>query len=356
MAVPNQTTGASTPFFMIDSFHLLRQQSLENIPRYLFRISDAKSPGTTTVSEVASAAAAAQGNDSEPLPDVFLQDRQKAARLLNAHLRWKCKRQPNETPLCNLVSWTSSLLVALQYGVYRHDYWQEALDEVRLLIVDTWSLGPGVFCRDMQIIDSYRIWEDAPGTRNLHRLWNLRNGAFCFGEYLSQGRITLRPRAACQITLGQLVGSGLFSICSGLSEQASWKQWANRVVELRQQYRSPMYQLQEEDLDTVRNIASLFEDFSSPMMVFLLGTCDLGLNDGGRLLYNALRAESVEGLECRDLGPDLGKMPELERCFNLLADLEAAHEAGLREHVGFADEDEDDEVLAQELENLGLGS
>lgn len=353
MAAPNQTTGASTPFFMLDSFHLSRQQSLENIPRYLFRISDDESPGITTVNEVASAAAAAQGDDSEPLPDVFLQDRKKAARLLNAHLRWECKRQPE---LCNLVSWTSSLLLALQYGLYRHHYWQETLDEVRLLVVDTWGLGPGVFCRDMQVIDAYRIWEDAPGTLNLHRLWNLRNGAFYFGEYLSQGRISLGPGVACQITLGQLVGSGLFSICSGLSEQASWKRWAKRVVELRQQYRSPMQQLQEEDLGRIRHIASLFEDFSSPMMVFLLGTCDLGLNDGGRLLYNALRAGRVEGLQRSDLGPDLEKMPELDRCFTLLAELEGAYKTAIRQHVGFADEDEDDEALAQELENLGLGA
>lgn len=359
MAAAYRTTGANTPFFALDHFDLLRQQSLDNIPRYLFRISDDKSPGITTVNEVASAAAAAaQGDDSEPLPDVFLQDRKEAARLLNAHLRWDCKRRPNETPLCNLVSWTSSLLFALQYGVYRRNCWRETWDEVRLLVVDTRRLGPWVFCRDIQVIDAYRTWEDAPGTLNLDKLWDLRKGAFCFGEYLSQGRLTLRPGAASQVTLGQLVGSGLFSICPGLSDQASWKKWANRVVELRQQFWRPMPQLQEGDLDKVRDIASHFEGLSAPMMTFLLGISDFGLNGGGNLLYEALGAGRVEGLQPWELGPDLGeKMPELGRCFKLLKDLEAAaHKTAGRQHVGFADEDEDDRGLVEGLGKLGLGA
>lgn len=363
METTSQATGASTPFFTLSPFQISRQQSLENIPRYLFRISDDKSPGTTNICKVASAAAA-EADSSGTLPDIFTQDRKEAANLLNAHLRWKCKAKAEDRPRCNLVSWTSSLLVALQYGFYRHQYWQHVnkaqgtLDMVRLLVVDTKKLGSGVFCRDVQVIDAYRPWEEAPGTRNLNHLWDMRMvRRYYFGEYLSQGRITLGPETAHQITLAELIQGGLFSICPGLSDRAFWRQWANRVVELRDQYRVPARQLNGGHLKNTSTVAATFGGFAPPMTIFLLGISPFGVRDCGRLLHECLKISEVHGIQSDELGPDLWRMPELDRCYQLLIDLEAtkAFHQRTAQTLELGATDEGDGGLSRDLENLRLG-
>src|ERR1700722_578744 len=117
--------------------------------------------------------------------------------MLNKHLQWWGKD--------NLVSWTSSLLFALQYIFYRHTDSRDgsSLDKIYLCIVDTVSFPKGIFLRGMDLINAYCLFD-----ANLLGLKGLRTrkhrdftGSFYFGEYLSQG--ALRIEGKCRIVSAQ---------------------------------------------------------------------------------------------------------------------------------------------------------
>jgi hypothetical protein len=157
------------------------------IPRFLFRVVCPRSEGHTDESWVHSKAA----TSDEPLSekDIFDWDRTTAARTLNKHLRgWDKGNQ-----IDNFVSWTSSLLFALQYIYYRH--WdpkgRSALDEIKLFVVDTAWFPDGTFVRDLDLIQEYYQWDTHRNPKNLKGLRSTRLGGQYFGEYLSQGSLMI---------------------------------------------------------------------------------------------------------------------------------------------------------------------
>ncbi|PSR81435.1 hypothetical protein BD289DRAFT_439147 [Coniella lustricola] len=116
--------------------------------RYLFRVSDYKSKGYSDEKVVQSEASLSGSNSSTYLLDM---DPRAAARMLYRHLDWKAGGPPSD-----LVSWTSSLLFALQYAFYRcHHYGVEPKD-VKICIVDTKRFGEGQFMRDTQLISALK--------------------------------------------------------------------------------------------------------------------------------------------------------------------------------------------------------
>ena len=156
------------------------REKFDGIPRYLFRVFTPNSDGTTDRFWVKSKDAKYSSADSRV-------DNQRVASMLNRHLRWRGKDEDPD----NWVSWTSSLLFALQYIFYRHIDSRDgsSLDRIYLCVVDTVSFPKGVFLRDMDLIDAYRSFDtnllDLEGLRRTkHRHFA---GSFYFGEYLSQG-------------------------------------------------------------------------------------------------------------------------------------------------------------------------
>lgn len=115
------------------------REKFANIPHFLFRISTPHSDGTTDNTWVKSKDA--RYRRSSRNRDLFeIRDEVQAAGLLNRHLRWTKKGDPD-----NFVSWTSSLLFALRYAFYRHKSEKDgsALSEIFVCIVDTAFLPMG---------------------------------------------------------------------------------------------------------------------------------------------------------------------------------------------------------------------
>lgn len=108
-------TGAAMPFQPNPS--QLRQMSSfkqNDVPRYLFRVAAPSTAGQTTDSYIIPPAS--DCGRAEKTREIFkLQPRETATRL-NEHLRW----WPSHESMCNLMSWTSFLLFALQHGLHRH--------------------------------------------------------------------------------------------------------------------------------------------------------------------------------------------------------------------------------------------
>lgn len=237
--------------------------SLGRVPRYLFRlgISSHKTlaPGSYTSSTsstaVKSPACVRRQNKKghgDYVDDIFQLPDDDAARLLNSHLRWWGRHEPD----CNLVSWSSSLLVVLQYALQHSSRYREAaaqmqhpgeystIDNInegyssqnlRLLILDTSSFPKDLFVKDVEIIDALASDEgDTPHKLDLQYMQGMRRGAWdpdgerfvarhYFGEYLTQGCLRIRGGgvqghgAARETSLRELLDHGLFHILPELS-------------------------------------------------------------------------------------------------------------------------------------------
>ncbi|ROT36369.1 hypothetical protein SODALDRAFT_218193 [Sodiomyces alkalinus F11] len=195
-------------------------------PRYLFRISDRRSPGTTDMVWVKSPVSS--GSRLARNDNVYAHNNlpERAAVMLNNHLRWKCGGE------CYVMSWTNSLLVAVVYGLYRHQVHGTPLSDIRLLIVDTSKFERGMFFRDLDLMDAYRSADQGPdGLQNMYDLRTvISDGEFYFGEYLSVQDVYVRGKCA-QTTMRDLMGCGLASFRPEMTNRDP--RWAKRVVELR---------------------------------------------------------------------------------------------------------------------------
>lgn len=79
-----------------------------------------------------------QRNVFYPFVDLYRTDilkftSEQASERLSLHLWWECGKT------CNLMSWSSSLLFLLQYGLYRHtkDNEPPSLSDIYLIMIDT---------------------------------------------------------------------------------------------------------------------------------------------------------------------------------------------------------------------------
>ena len=106
--------GAALPFqpnpFQLNGMPLFERN---DVPSYLFRVYGPNTAGETTGSHIIPLASSC---DQEKRQDIFRLQPSEAARRLNEHMRWWRFHELE----CNLMSWTGSLLFALQYGLYRH--------------------------------------------------------------------------------------------------------------------------------------------------------------------------------------------------------------------------------------------
>ena len=206
-----------------------------DVPTYLFRVYGPKTAGETTGSHVIPPASIC--DDEKKSQDIFNLEPSEAARRLNEHLRWS---SPHESE-CNLMSWTSSLLFALQYGLHRHyaDYDKPDLSLISLLVLDTREFPKGTFIKDLEVMECFAPHMDSCERYDLENLLQLRksNKGYYFGEYLTQGNMDISRR--CAVTdMKRLVESGLFDLKPELADQKTWEKLASRVVSLREPFSS----------------------------------------------------------------------------------------------------------------------
>ena len=226
--------------FQPDPFQTELHDSFHNIPRYLFRLHGCYTAGTTTQLEVTSPAWRFwRPSEQHRKRDLFQKDCREAGRLLHEHLTW----DPAHEQTCNLMSWTSSLLFAIQYGLYRNQqtngYSRTELQGLFILVVDTGDFPPGTFIRDLEAIKAF-----LPSYLQLDKIYGWRTRPIrrlYFGEYLSQGSLAVKGKCV-QTSLERMIDSGLFSLVPDLRDTTTWRKLADRVVDLREVFDSdPSY-------------------------------------------------------------------------------------------------------------------
>lgn len=253
---------------------------LDDVPRYLFRVFTPKSDGLTD-KIWAKSKDATNGNAKSDI-DMFSRNRSSMAAMLNRHLRWSGKDDESD----NLVSWTSSLLVALQYIFYRHSHYKDGskLNKIYLCILDTTSFPSGVFLRDMDLISAYHAFSSLQqGQKTLLDLERLRNqkhstlaGSYYFGEYLSQGALKIENK--CSIVSAQkMIDRNLPCLRPEFEKSlvSDRTLWANEVISLREAFskKTPEPErITNEELFAALNIARLFgRQWRLPMAASLIG-------------------------------------------------------------------------------------
>ncbi|KLO85024.1 uncharacterized protein LW93_5976 [Fusarium fujikuroi] len=220
---------------------------LENTPRYLFRVYSDASAGNNS-SEWFKSIDALENN----LTDIFARDNAaNIAIALNEHLRWEPKSYGDP-----FISWTTSLLVAIQYAIYKHKAKGAELEAIHLCIIDTTMFPKGVFIRDLDLMEEFydkvprgqsimvkgegKTWE----ARGLGDFRHFRNkphktysGVYYFGEFLSQGQINIIDRSST-VTCDKIINNALFTLLPQFQVEleGSKVRWAEAVVESRESF------------------------------------------------------------------------------------------------------------------------
>lgn len=204
----------------------------DTVPPYLFRTFDTKSSGRNDGSVIASIASVLGSHESSRI-DILTLPQARATDLLHEHLTKKCFSGDESD---NLMSWTSSLLFAIQYAIWRSEIGQSSTANVKICVVDTRKFPRGQFVQDICLLKAYH--ETARHMGDPARdFFNFRLGRdeYYNGEYLSQGAVHLKDRS-CTVSLNELIQAGLFQLYPDFAAAGSGRQWTNRVRELRQNW------------------------------------------------------------------------------------------------------------------------
>lgn len=290
------------------------------VPRYLFRVHSDTTAGSTTLDAVL-APACLHPNKQRGSGDLFDMDRKEAAGLLNKHLWWEMAHEDN----CSLMSWTSSLLFALQYGLYKHSGSRSpsALADIHILVLDTSAYPPGTFLKDMDLIEYFHL-DDESGERDLSRMRRMRRGrgGYYFGEYISQGALDIR--ATCtQTTIQAMIDVGLFKFFPELGDRLRWKKWADGVLQLRQVARSPATAKVDVRRAIVIASACFGDEFAMPIAAMLLALKrprpdDPAILQGFEAMFTIEELCSVTPATMR-IDPD--RLPEVRRFGDIIREI-----------------------------------
>ncbi|RAH64291.1 uncharacterized protein BO66DRAFT_475899 [Aspergillus aculeatinus CBS 121060] len=306
--------------------------SLSETPTYLFRVASAKTSAQTSSTWVRPKSTLPHGED------IFSnlnegRKRDRIAALLNDHLWWK------EPPNDPFVSWTSSLLFALQYIYFRRWSYRDGspLDEINLYVIDTTKFPRGTFIRDLDLLNAFLDNDPNPQGDGLAKLKKFRDAELYFGEYLSQGALQIEGR--CQVINAQTLceGNRLRRIQPAFADIQLPQQrprWANEVLRLRwvlETRRQTHPAVPHDRMQALREIVHLFENpaWRLPMAVYfaaLMGdltetatasTTTIPVGVSAAALLEELRSyyESSDiGLDCDQLKTKIiapAAMPEL---------------------------------------------
>lgn len=233
------------------------QEKLSRVDRYLFRLFDKHSDGSTNHVWVKSRDA----ENSRPTGDIDIfarDDRGAATQALRRHLQWHSQSDKEED---NFVSWTSSLLLVLQYAFYRSKRFGD-IDFAKMFIcvVDTSLLPDRVFINDMALIEAFAPY-DPTKYKSLPGLKKLREREYYFGEYLSQG--ALRIEGCCSIaSMRHIIDDGLAFLRPEFGRVEAFNgEWANGVITLRKAFdvSEIRYLAMDSEVDAALRIGKRYE-------------------------------------------------------------------------------------------------
>jgi hypothetical protein len=240
---PNTTC---LPFTPGPEFKALYEK-YNRVDRYLFRVTDKQSKAAINATWAKSNDAQRQTSNSHS--DIFARKSYNdVAAALRRHLCLEALPHGED----NLVSWTSSLLSALQVGF--EWAWQSgdhSRENTFISVVDTARLPARVFMSDMFLISAFSKYDTSARLPSASRMrlsdiHSLRQrkhpeyaGSNYFGEYLSQGALRVEGHLS-MVSLAGIVNAGFYTLRQDLSlSKPKDKSGAVSIIKLREKFYTP---------------------------------------------------------------------------------------------------------------------
>jgi hypothetical protein len=254
VTVLNESPGGPTLFYPQLS-PSSRTLEVEDVPRYLFRTFDVASHGTNDDNKIASVKSRI-GLLEQRRIDLLQRERIDAAKRLHCHLD---KSTPTAEEDDNLMSWTSSLLFAIQYAIWKSQRRQPG--DIKICVVDTREFPQGQFARDLWLFEAIESKTLPQGpARDFFRFRQDRSDYYN-GEYLSQGTVNIANRS-CIMSLQNLRDAGLSELYPEFDDPEGRTRWAKRALELRKTW-STKQGTSERDVELALQIArKCFKSFA----------------------------------------------------------------------------------------------
>ncbi|KAB8238172.1 uncharacterized protein BDW43DRAFT_321241 [Aspergillus alliaceus] len=297
---------------------LMRTFAGHKIPRYLFRLVAPETAGDMTTSTVTPPAWMwARINSPE---DIFRRDPEDAASLLYSHLKWECDDD------CNLMSWTSSLLLALQYGFYRHvkDSNEPRLNEISLFILDTRGFPEGTIIKDTDAMKALKGYStDIKDFLEFRLNKSGKSKRYYFGEYLTQGQLDIQGKCV-SVSLQRIIDLGLFELYPELGDRSKWNIWAKRVIKLREIFAHPCLTTHSEVRRALTIAQGCFRDcWVVPFAASLLALKSRKQDDTKIVeAFSAMfAAEEIAELSLQNIQIDYDSLPEVEQFARLIGSI-----------------------------------
>lgn len=215
------------------------------IPRYLFRTYSESSQGINAHPRFLSQATV-KGVHHSSLYDIPMDE---AKFMIETHILWS--REPTE-----FISWTSSLLWALQYAVRKR-----------------------AKCKDQNVSICVLDIQRAPMQLSIYPVPNLlcvygipsRGRDFYHAEYLAHSIVEVSGRSLGVISFNALISGGLFELLPELDDKSGRVFLAKRVNQLRSIYFTQPCKVSPRELLVVKRLAAGFgSDWILPMSLAFL--------------------------------------------------------------------------------------
>jgi hypothetical protein len=150
--------------------------------RYLFRTFNAASSRRNDEKVIASIASRDTWQESNRF-DILTREKKHAAQMLHMHLQKDCFSGARQD---DLMSWTSSLLNAIQYALWRAHFRNRHLSWISICAIDTSKFPLGQFVRDVSLLEAYReAAKQLKGSTLQFFDFRLNTSDYFYGEYLS---------------------------------------------------------------------------------------------------------------------------------------------------------------------------
>jgi hypothetical protein len=201
-----------------------------DVPRYLFRTFDDTSSGGSDT--VAVTSVTSKGNSRLARRDLLSMQDKSALEIIHRHVNRECFVHSLGSD--NPMSWTSSILIAIQYAIWRAHMRDRSLSDTTVCAIDTRAFPKGQFVLDQHLLKIF----DAIG--NIHfrpteaRFFRsrIKGKTYYNREYFSQGHLEHVGRS-CVTTLHDILTAGLFHLYPEFEDPKGRDKWTIRVWELR---------------------------------------------------------------------------------------------------------------------------
>ncbi|KAK6844085.1 hypothetical protein PG987_004945 [Apiospora arundinis] len=232
---------------------------LDQKPRYLFRTFDPRSYGQSDENIVASPARINRNPTSKD--DIFSLDADFGLSIVDRHMNpWRWKDYTSPTP-DNFMSWTTSLLYAIQYALYRRHHHGSSAEDIKICMIDTRRFHDRQFIHAKRLLEAYYKLVKRDDMRHFYDT-RLLVYIYQFGEYLSQGEVHHAGRS-CTVSLASLEDNGLYEMYPEFADPRGHTTWALRTLELRSLWGEQQKTTENEIREALKLARSCFAGFDA---------------------------------------------------------------------------------------------